>query len=175
LTGIPAEFPAPILVVQHMPPKFTFSLAQRLDNFCSIRVREAVDGEFVETATAYIAPGGKHMSLGKETSGKYRIRLSEEGPRAGHMPSADVLFESLLGHQQLRRHVVLMTGMGSDGARGMKALQTDGAATTIAESEQTCVVYGMPRSAVELGAVSQLLPLQGIAPALVQHVKSRKT
>ncbi len=173
LTGIPAEFPAPILVVQHMPPKFTLSLAQRLDNFCNIRVREAVDGEFVESATAYIAPGGKHMSLGKEISGKYRIRLSEEGPRGGHMPSVDVLFESLIGHRQLKRHIVLMTGMGSDGAKGMKALQSDGA-TTIAEAEQTCVVYGMPRSAVELGAASHQLPLQGIAAALVQEVKSRK-
>ncbi|WP_256761353.1 chemotaxis response regulator protein-glutamate methylesterase [Cohnella sp. WQ 127256] len=174
LTGIPADFPAPILVVQHMPPKFTHSLAQRLDNFCSIHVREAVDGEIVETATAYIAPGGRHMSLGKELSGKYRIKLSDEGPRSGHMPSVDVLFESLLGHQQLKRHVVLMTGMGSDGAKGMKALQIDGVQTTIAEAEQTCVVYGMPRSAVELGAVSHLLPLQGIAPVLVQEVQTRK-
>lgn len=175
LTGIPSDFPAPILVVQHMPPKFTHSLAQRLDNFCSIHVREAVDGEVVETATAYIAPGGKHMSLAKDTTGKYRIRLSEEGPKAGHMPSVDVLFESLIGHQQLKRHAVLMTGMGSDGAKGMKALQTDGASTTIAESEQTCVVYGMPRSAVELGAVSHQLPLQAIAPVLVQKVKTRKS
>ncbi|TFE24439.1 chemotaxis protein CheB [Cohnella luojiensis] len=175
LTGIPSDFPAPILVVQHMPPKFTHSLAQRLDNFCSIHVREAVDGEAVETATAYIAPGGKHMSLAKDATGKYRIRLSEEGPRAGHMPSVDVLFESLIGHQQLKRHAVLMTGMGSDGAKGMKALQTDGASTTIAEAEQTCVVYGMPRSAVELGAVSHQLPLQAIAPVLIQEVKTRKS
>ncbi|BBI34419.1 protein-glutamate methylesterase/protein-glutamine glutaminase [Cohnella abietis] len=175
LTGIPADFPAPILIVQHMPPKFTHSLAQRLDNFCNIHVREAVDGEPVETATAYIAPGGKHMSLAKDAANKYRIRLSEEGPRSGHMPSVDVLFESLIGHQQLKRHVVIMTGMGSDGAKGMKALQQDGAVTTIAEAEQTCVVYGMPRSAVELGAVSHLLPLQSIASAIVQEVKARKS
>ncbi len=174
LTGIPADFPAPILVVQHMPPKFTHSLAQRLDSFCSIHVREAVDGEPVETATAYIAPGGWHMSLGKDAKGNYRIKLSDEGPRSGHMPSVDVLFESLIGHQQLKRHAVLMTGMGSDGAKGMKSLQSDGAITTIAEAEQTCVVYGMPRSAVELGAVSHQLPLQGIASVLVQEVKLRK-
>jgi two-component system, chemotaxis family, protein-glutamate methylesterase/glutaminase len=174
LTGIPADFPAPILVVQHMPPKFTHSLAQRLDKFCNIHVREAVDQEPVETATAYIAPGGKHMSLGKDAKGKFRIHLSDEGPRGGHMPSVDVMFESLLGHQQLKRHVVLMTGMGSDGAKGMKALQLDGALTTIAEAEQTCVVYGMPRSAVELGAVSHLIPLQEIASTLVQGVKLRK-
>jgi two-component system chemotaxis response regulator CheB len=156
-----------------MPPKFTNSLAQRLDNFCSIHVREAVDQEPVETATAYIAPGGRHMTLKKDAKGKFRIHLSDEGPRGGHMPSVDVMFESLLGHQQLKRHVVLMTGMGSDGAKGMKALQSDGAVTTIAEAEQTCVVYGMPRSAVELGAVSHLLPLQEIASTLVQGVKLR--
>jgi two-component system chemotaxis response regulator CheB len=173
LTGIPADYPAPILVVQHMPPKFTHSLAQRLDNFCSIHVREAVDGEGVESATAYIAPGGYHMSLAKDNKGLYRIKLTQEGPRSGHMPSVDVLFESLLGQQQLKRHIVLMTGMGSDGAKGMKALQEDGAMTTIAEAENTCVVYGMPRSAVELEAVSHLLPLQQIAPKLVQEVMHR--
>ncbi|WP_229263749.1 CheB methylesterase domain-containing protein [Cohnella cholangitidis] len=174
LTGIPADFPAPILVVQHMPPKFTHSLAQRLDNFCSIHVREAVDDELVETATAYIAPGGRHMSLSKDATGKYRIKLSDEAPKGGHKPSVDVMFESLIGHQQLKRHIVLMTGMGSDGAKGMKALQADGAQTTIAEAEQTCVVYGMPRCAIELGAASHQLPLQEIASVLVQEVKSRK-
>ncbi|MFC5472035.1 chemotaxis protein CheB [Cohnella suwonensis] len=174
LTGIPADFPAPILIVQHMPPKFTHSLAQRLDQFCGIHVREATDGEAVETATAYIAPGGRHMSLAKDAAGKYKIRLSDEGPRSGHMPSVDVLFESLIGQKQLKRHIVLMTGMGSDGAKGMKALRDDGAPTTIAESEQTCVVYGMPRSAIELGAASHVLPLQGIAPALVREVNTRK-
>jgi two-component system chemotaxis response regulator CheB len=175
LTGIPGDFPAPILVVQHMPPKFTHSLAQRLDNFCSIQVREAVDREPIETGTAYIAPGGRHMTLRKEANGKYRINLSDEGPRGGHKPSVDILFESLLGHHQLKRHVVLMTGMGSDGAKGMKALQSDGAVTTIAEAEQTCVVYGMPRCAIELGAASHVLPLQGIASVLVQEVKPCKT
>lgn len=174
LTSIPADFPAPILVVQHMPPKFTHSLAQRLDSFCSIHVREASDGEPVETGTAYIAPGGRHMKLARDGQGAFRIKLSDEAQRSGHRPSVDVLFESLIGHPQLKRHAVLMTGMGSDGARGMKALQADGALTTIAEAEQTCVVYGMPRSAVELGAVSHLLPLQQIAAALVQEVKFHK-
>jgi two-component system, chemotaxis family, protein-glutamate methylesterase/glutaminase len=173
LTGLPGNFEAPLLVVQHMPPKFTLSLAQRLDSFCAIRVREATEGEKVETATAYIAPGGKQMSLSKDSSGTYRIKLTQDGPRSGHMPSVDVLFESLVGHRQLNRHIVLMTGMGSDGAKGMKALQEDGAQTRIAEAEETCVVYGMPRSAVELGAVTHQLPLQRIAPILVHEVNSR--
>jgi two-component system chemotaxis response regulator CheB len=137
-------------------------------------VCEATHGEVIETATAYIAPGGKHMSLVKEASGKYRIRLSEEGPRSGHMPSVDVLFESLVGHRGLKRHIVLMTGMGSDGAKGMKALQDDGAETRIAEAEETCVIYGMPRSAVELGAANHVLPLQQIASFLAKEINTRK-
>ncbi|MFD0671718.1 chemotaxis response regulator protein-glutamate methylesterase [Cohnella sp. GCM10027633] len=175
LTGIPAGFPAPILIVQHMPPKFTHSLAQRLDSFCNIRVCEATDGELVESATAYIAPGGRHMSLIKDALGGYRIRLSDDPPRSGHRPSVDYLFESLIDYPALKRHAVLMTGMGSDGAKGMKALQTGGAQTLIAESEETCVVYGMPRSAIELGAATQVLPLQAISSALAREVRPRKT
>lgn len=173
LTGIPEHFPAPILIVQHMPPKFTHSLAQRLDSFCSINVREASDGELVESATAYIAPGGKHMRLVKDSKGSYRIKLTEDPPKSGHRPSVDVLFESAIEHTGLKRHAVLMTGMGSDGAKGMKELQTSGARTTIAEAEETCVVYGMPRSAVELGAASHVLPLHSISSVLVREVNAR--
>jgi len=172
LTKLPADFEAPVLVVQHMPPKFTQSLAQRLDSFCQIKVCEAKQDDPVEAGTAYIAPGGNQMTLVRETSGTYRIKLSKEGPRNGHMPSVDVLFESLVGLRSLKRHAVLMTGMGSDGAKGMKALQADGVTTLIAESEETCVVYGMPRSAVELGAVTKVLPLGQIGPAIVQEVRS---
>ncbi|WP_027084322.1 protein-glutamate methylesterase/protein-glutamine glutaminase [Cohnella panacarvi] len=175
LTGIPEQFAAPILIVQHMPPKFTHSLAQRLDSFCSIHVREASDGEIVESATAYIAPGGKHMLLVKDAKGTYRIKLTEDPSVSGHRPSVDVLFESAAQHAGLKRHAVLMTGMGSDGAKGMKALQASGALTTIAEAEETCVVYGMPRSAVELGAASHVLPLQSISSVLVREVNARKT
>ncbi|WEK56171.1 MAG: chemotaxis protein CheB [Candidatus Cohnella colombiensis] len=174
LTGIPANFPAPILVVQHMPPKFTHSLAQRLDTFCNIHVKEAVQNELIEVATAYIAPGGKHMTLHCDVQGAYRINLTEGAPRSGHKPSVDEMFDSLVGFKQLKRHAVIMTGMGSDGAKGMKALQEDGAATTIAEAEQTCVVYGMPRSAVELGAASHILPLEQISSMIVQKVKANQ-
>lgn len=175
LTGIPENFAAPILIVQHMPPKFTHSLAQRLDSFCNIHVREASDGELVESATAYIAPGGKHMLLVKDAKGSYRIKLTEDPPKSGHRPSVDVLFESAVQHVGLKRHAVLMTGMGSDGAKGMKALQVSGALTTIAEAEETCVVYGMPRSAVELGAATHVLPLQSISSVLLREVNARKT
>lgn len=174
LSAIPASFPAPILIVQHMPPKFTHSLAQRLDSCSAIEVREAADGDRVLPGQAYLAPGGKHLKLIKEAGGGYKIELTEEDPVSGHRPSVDVMFGSLVGRRELRRHAVLMTGMGSDGAKAMKALREDGAATLIAEAEETCVVYGMPRSAIECGAAQTALPLQRIAPELVKSVEKPK-
>jgi two-component system chemotaxis response regulator CheB len=170
ISNIPEGFPAPILIVQHMPPNFTKSLAQRLNDISQIRVVEAQEGEPLFTATAYIAPGGWHMTAYRDSSKTYRIRLTKEDPRSGHRPSVDVMFESLLAHQDLKRHIVLMTGMGSDGARGMLALREAGAINTIAESEETCVVYGMPRAAVELNAAMYVLPQQDIAIKLAQVV-----
>lgn len=166
ITRLPGNFPAPIVIVQHMPPHFTRSLAQRLDSISEVRVKEAEDNDVLETGTAYIAPGGFHMKIKRDQG--YRIQLSEEEPRRGHRPSVDHLFESLLPYKELKRHLVLMTGMGNDGAWGMKELKEAGAVTCIAESEQTCVVYGMPRSAVELGCVDHILPLDAIAGQLLQ-------
>lgn len=169
LTALPADFPAPLLIVQHMPPRFTRSLAQRLDQSCRIRVREAEHGEPVENGTAYIAPGGLQMTLEKESAGRYRIHLEDGPPRNGHKPSVDVLFDSLVGLSELRRVAMLLTGMGSDGARGLKRLREDGA-LTVAESEETCVVYGMPRSAIQMGAAAHVLPLHEIARWLIRNV-----
>ncbi|UJF35361.1 protein-glutamate methylesterase/protein-glutamine glutaminase [Paenibacillus hexagrammi] len=171
ISQIPAGFPAPILIVQHMPPNFTKSLAQRLNDISHIKVVEAQDGEVIHTATAYVAPGGWHMTAYREsTRGVYKIRLSKEDPRSGHRPSVDVMLESLLPFKELRRHIVIMTGMGSDGAKGMLSLRENGAVTTIAESEETCVVYGMPRAAVELKAAMHVIPQQDIASKLSQAV-----
>lgn len=170
LTQIPEHFPAPILIVQHMPPNFTQSLAVRLDSISRIRVVEAQDGMTLAAGTAYIAPGGFHMSVLREPGGMYRIRTSKEEPRSGHRPSVDVMFESVLPLHELKRHIVLMTGMGSDGAKGMLALREAGAVTTIAESEETCVVYGMPRAAVELNAAMHTVPVFDIPGKLVKAV-----
>ncbi|WP_248926354.1 protein-glutamate methylesterase/protein-glutamine glutaminase [Paenibacillus hamazuiensis] len=170
LSQIPANFPAPIVVVQHMPPNFTKSLSQRLDSISPIHVMEAEDGLPLRSGWAYVAPGGMHMVVVREHGKGYKIRLTKDEPRSGHRPSVDMLFESLLPLKELQRHIVLMTGMGSDGAKGMEALKRAGAVTTIAESEETCVVYGMPRAAVELGCVTDILPQQGIAPRLVKAV-----
>lgn len=172
ISSLPGDFPAPLLIVQHMPPKFTKSLAQRLDSFSALTVVEAEHGMRVVAGYAYVAPGGFHMELAKDASG-YMIQLSDQPQRNGHRPSVDVLFESLVPHTELERHAVIMTGMGSDGAYGMKALAEQGAASTIAESEETCVVYGMPRSAIECGAAASVLPLQRIAPKLVNAVQTQ--
>ncbi|MNV52975.1 Chemotaxis response regulator protein-glutamate methylesterase of group 2 operon [compost metagenome] len=171
LEKIPADFPAPIVIVQHMPPNFTKSLAQRLNTFSPLEVLEAEQGMILRKGAAYIAPGGYHLQVTPTSKGQYAVVLTKEEARNGHRPSVDVLFESLLPLTSLDRHVLLMTGMGSDGARMMKSLYDSGVTSTFAESEETCVVYGMPRSAVELQCVKYVLPLQEIAPRLVQAVK----
>lgn len=167
LSALPADFPAPVVIVQHMPPSFTKSLAERLNSLCAIRVKEAEEGMILEPATAYVAPGGWHMHVQPATGGGCRIRLSHGEPRNGHRPSVDVLFESVAELAGVRRVAVIMTGMGSDGARGLKKLR-DAGAVTIAESENTSVVYGMPRAAAEMGAARFILDLHDIADKLTE-------
>jgi len=166
LAALPADLPAPILIVQHMPPKFTKSLAERLDAGSAITVVEASDGMKVEKGTAYLAPGGYHMMMVLDETGTYRTKLSTEDPVSGHRPSVNVLFHSLVPFTGFKKYVVLMTGMGSDGAKGMQELALSGAAATIAEAEETCVVYGMPRAAVQLECVTHILPLHEIPGTL---------
>ncbi|MDU5949799.1 MAG: CheB methylesterase domain-containing protein, partial [Paenibacillus macerans] len=171
LEKIPADFPAPIVIVQHMPPNFTKSLAQRLNSLSELNVVEAEEGMELLGGTAYIAPGGFHLNVVPGPAESYRLHLSQEEPCNGHRPSVDVLYKSLFPLESLKRHIVLLTGMGSDGAKAMKRLYDAGVTSTIAESEETCVVFGMPRSAIELNCVSHVLPLHEIGPKLVQVVK----
>ncbi len=132
-----------------------------------MKVVEAEQGMILENGTAYVAPGGYHMKLARVSAGaSYRIELSKEEPVSGHRPSVEMMFRSLLPLKELKRHIVLMTGMGSDGAKGMLELKQAGAVTTIAESEESCVVYGMPRAAVELGAAMHVVPLGGMVKKL---------
>ncbi|NGZ75486.1 chemotaxis protein CheB [Saccharibacillus alkalitolerans] len=172
LENIPASFPAPIVIVQHMPPKFTHSLAQRLNTLSPLEVVEAQHGMPLRKGTAYIAPGAQHLLVKRTGSGQYAIELSDAPPQNGHKPSVGAMFDSILPMNEIRRHAVIMTGMGSDGAKEMKKLYDSGISTTIAESEETCVVYGMPRSAAELNCVMHLLPLPQIATKLNQVVKT---
>lgn len=167
LGGLPEDIPFPVLVVQHMPPRFTASLAERLNQVCRISVVEAMEGQLLQGGTAYIAPGGFHMTVAIKR-GEYRIALHQEEPQNRHRPSVDVLFHSVTELSGLKRHFVLMTGMGSDGAKGMAYAKRHGASSTIAEAQETCVVFGMPRTAIELNCVDHVLPVTVIAAKIRQ-------
>ena len=160
LTGVPRDCP-PILVVQHMPPTFTGSFAKRLDGLCAPQVVEAQAGMPVRAGTVYIAPGSAHLRIRSQPGG-YATELDPSGPFNRHMPSVDVLFNSAA--TIVGRHAVgvILTGMGKDGANGLHAMRAAGA-RTLGQDEASCVVYGMPREAAIIGAVEEVLPLDGIA------------
>jgi two-component system chemotaxis response regulator CheB len=163
----PADCPG-TLVTLHMPPEFTRRFAARLDSLCRIAVKEAVDGERVLAGHAYIAPGGRHLSL-KRNGRAYAVRISDEEPVNRHRPSVDVLFSSAARLAGGDATGVLLTGMGKDGARGLLEMREAGA-LTIAQDEATSVVFGMPREAIELGAACEVLPIGAIAPALFERM-----
>lgn len=170
LSGLPASFDASIVIVQHMPPGFTKSLAQRLDTLCAIRVVEAEDGQVLESGTAYIAPGGYHMEIAPYTGNRLQVRLNKDEPRNGHRPSVDTLFESIGDLAQVEKWVVIMTGMGNDGTKGLKQIKEKGQAVSVIEDESSCVVFGMPRAAIQAGLADKVVPLDKIAETLVRLV-----
>ena len=165
LTALPVTAPG-IVIVQHMPEKFTASFAERLNGLCEIDVFEAKDGQRVVPGRALIAPGGKHMLL-KRSGAQYHVEVVDGPVVNRHRPSVDVLFRSVAKYAGKNALGVIMTGMGDDGARGLKEMH-DAGARTLAQDEESCVVYGMPKEAVKLGAVDRSLPLERIAAALVQ-------
>jgi len=170
LTALPRVAPG-IVIVQHMPEKFTASFAQRLDGLCQLEVREARHGDRVMPGLALIAPGGRHMTL-KRSGAQYHVDVID-GPLINrHRPSVDVLFRSVALCAGKNALVVIMTGMGDDGARGLKEMREAGA-YTLAQDEASCVVYGMPKEAVKLGAVERSLPLSAIAQAVLAHAPLR--
>jgi two-component system chemotaxis response regulator CheB len=169
LTQLPAVSPA-IVIVQHMPEKFTAAFAQRLNTLCDIEVKEAVDGDRVFPGRALIAPGGRHMRL-QRSGAQYRVEVFD-GPQVNrHRPSVDVLFRSVSKMAGRNALGVIMTGMGDDGALGMKDMH-DGGATTVAQDEDTCVVYGMPKEAVKRGGVDTICPITEI-PTHIQSFASK--
>ena len=165
LTSLPADAPG-IAITQHMPEKFTAMYAQRLDGICAMNVREAKDGDRLERGVALIAPGGRHMQLQK-INGHYYVKVLDGPPVNRHKPSVDVLFRSAAECAGRDVLGIIMTGMGDDGARGMKVMH-DAGARTIAQNEETCVVFGMPKEAIKLGAVDDILPLDSMARAILQ-------
>ena len=164
LEPLPANSPA-ILITQHMPGGFTRSFAERLDRLCHISVKEAADGERILPGHAYIAPGDAHLKLAR-SGANYVARLDDGPPVNRHRPSVDVLFHSAATQAGRNAIGVLLTGMGKDGAAGLLEMRQAGAAT-LAQDEASCVVYGMPREAVALGAAAEVLPLEEIAPRLL--------
>ena len=169
LTRLPATAPG-IVVVQHMPEKFTAMFAERLDGLCQIEVREARNGDRVLPGLALIAPGGRHMML-KRNGAQYVVDVAD-GPLINrHKPSVDVLFRSVAKFAGANALGIIMTGMGDDGARGMKEMH-DAGAKTIAQDESSCVVFGMPKEAIKLGGVDQTMPLQQIPGAIVAYGNS---
>jgi len=170
ITALPADMP-PILVVQHIPATFSRAFADRLNQLSNLQVREAVDGERAEAGLVLIAPGNYHMTV-NWTGGQYRVALNQGAPVWHQRPAVDVLFRSAVAAKcGSYSTAAILTGMGKDGADGLLELKKQGA-TTLAQDEKSCVVYGMPKAAAENGAASSILPLNQIANAL--HQASRR-
>jgi two-component system chemotaxis response regulator CheB len=168
LTHLPASAPG-IVIAQHIPPGFSRAFANRLNEICPLEVREAVDGDSVLPGVALVAAGGFHLLL-RRTGGRYSVQV-KTGPQVCYQrPSVDVLFLSVAEAAGGNAIGVLLTGMGSDGAQGLLKMRESGA-HTIAQDEASCVIYGMPRVAVELGAAEQVLPLERIPDAILNPRK----
>ncbi|MCA1030091.1 chemotaxis response regulator protein-glutamate methylesterase [Bacillus timonensis] len=170
LTRIPASINAPIVIVQHMPPGFTKSLAMRLDSMCEITVKEAINGEIIQNGVAYIAPGGFHLKVKKVGLGTLTLCIEDSIVRNGHRPSVDTLFESVSLLKEFEKVAVIMTGMGSDGTVGVKSLKKSGQTICIAESKDTSIVYGMPKSVIDTNLVDQVLKLDEIANGIMKYI-----
>ena len=165
LPRLPAGIP-PIAVVQHIPPNFSRMMAERLNDLCPFEVREAADGDDLRPGLCLVAPGDFHLALTRSGRG-YRARLTQSPPVHHCRPAVDVLFRSAAEHAGPRAVAVLLTGMGMDGARGLQALRATGACT-LAEHEESCIVYGMPKAAIEMGAAEQAVPLPRMPEAILQ-------
>jgi two-component system chemotaxis response regulator CheB len=167
LLGLPGDAPG-VVIVQHMPPKFTTSFAERLDQLTPLEVREAQDGDRVQMGRVLIAPGNYHMLL-KRSGAEYFVQV-KNGPMVHHhRPSVDILFRSVAKTAGPNSVGAILTGMGSDGAMGMK-MMFDNGAYTIAQDENSCVVYGMPREAVRLGAVRKSCDINDVADEILSQV-----
>ncbi len=167
LAGLPRNFPG-IVIVQHMPPKFTTSFAERLDQLCQLEVKEAADGDSVLPGRALIAPGNYHMLL-QRSGARYLVQVKSGPPVHHQRPSVDVLFESAAQAAGSNAVGVILTGMGADGALGLLSMRERGA-YTVAQDEATCVVFGMPKEAIKRQAACRVLPISRIAEDLQRHL-----
>jgi two-component system, chemotaxis family, protein-glutamate methylesterase/glutaminase len=162
LPALPANLGVPVLIVQHMPPVFTQSLAENLNGKCGLTVCEAADGMLAARDTVYIAPGGRQMGLVAGPQGGPLIRITDDPPENNCRPAVDYLFRSVAQHFPGRSLAAVLTGMGSDGVQGLRSLK-QGGCIVLAQDEASCVVYGMPKAAVDAGLVDAVLPLEAMA------------
>ncbi|MBR0833479.1 chemotaxis response regulator protein-glutamate methylesterase [Bradyrhizobium manausense] len=171
LVALPAATPG-IVIVQHMPEKFTAAFARRLDSLCAMSIKEAAEGDAVLPGRVLIAPGNHHMLL--ERAGRqYRVTIKDGPPVSRHRPSVDVLFRSAAQAAGPNAVGVILTGMGDDGARGLLEMKAAGA-RTIAQNEESCIVFGMPKEAIQRGAADKILPLDRIAAEMVHDARRGK-
>jgi len=167
---LPAELNVPVLIVQHMPPMFTASLAKSLDSKSKLEIKEAANGDVLEPGKVLIAPGGKQMKIVAGADGITRkIKITDDPPENSCKPSVDYLFRSIAQHYVGRATGVIMTGMGSDGSKGLVQMKNNGS-TIIAQDEATCTVYGMPKEPAESGTADIIVPLENIAQEIVKTV-----
>ena len=165
-----ANLDAPVLIVQHMPEGFTKLLSEKLNNISKITVKEAEHGEIIKKGHVYIAPGGKHMMLTKAEGNNHRIKISDEPPRDALKPCADIMYESLNTCNFDEITCVVLTGMGSDGTKGINQLCKNKNVYVISQDAQSCVVYGMPKAIYESGIVDEVVPLENVASAITRNV-----
>ncbi len=169
LLSLPKNFPVPILIAQHMPPNFTGPFAERLNQLCNVEVKEAENGEPIKNGVVYIAPGRGHMSIIRKKITETTISISEDRGTYIYRPSVDVLMLSVV--ENFSGHVlgVILTGLGNDGLQGMKGIKNSGG-RTIAESEKSCVVYGMPKAVVDAGLADKIVPIDEVAGEIINSV-----
>jgi len=175
LPALPGDLPVPILLVQHMPAGFTAPFAKRLNDLCAVSVREASHGEILQPGFVYLGPSGSHMTVDRGIDSRGSICLSPAKPDGGlHIPSADVTMQSVAAEFHTQAMGVIMTGMGVDGAQGMKAIHREGG-FTVGQDEASCAVYGMPRACAEGGSLDRVVPLSQIPQEIMQATRYRKT
>ena len=170
---LPEDLNVPVLIVQHMPPGFTGPFAKRLNGLCKINVREAIQEEEVQPGVVYIAPAGQHMTVYRRGASKVAVRLAQTPTGLLHMPSVDVMMNSVAEVFRSLTLGVIMTGMGADGAKGMETIKREGG-FNVGQDEPTCTVYGMPRSAAEAGVLQRVVPLPQIPEQIMQITRYKK-
>ncbi len=170
IPALPAKLGTPVFIVQHMPPLFTQSLASTLAGKSALRVKEAEDGEIAAPNTVYLAPGGKQMKIGPGQQDDIVIRITDDPPENHCKPAVDYLFRSAATHFPGRAVAAILTGMGNDGTAGLQLLKRGGC-YSIAQDEASCVVFGMPKEAIQAGVVDQVVPLDQVAGAILRAVQ----